>query len=123
MYFKLSNIFKRDTLTSVKEIIKWWMKGIVLLNLFYLIYAILHYIILSQVFVSVWTTFITEIIIAIWLFINILYFSGLFAELILSKIFKAKINFDKISPKIKEWIILFSVIIVVLSSVYHIVNH
>lgn len=121
MNFTLNSIFKRDQLTSTKEIIIWWFKGIGLLNLFYLLYTIFHLTILALVFHYVWFSYLIPIIIILWFIINIFYFSGLLFEILLSRIFNLKIDFDTLAPKIKEWLIIISVMTIIFLSIYHII--
>jgi hypothetical protein len=116
------NIFKRDNKNTSQEIIKWWIKGLGFLNLFYLLYVIFYLTIIVFVFNNGWIFFLLPIIFAIGIIINSLYLSGLLTEIIISKVLKLKVDFNKISPKMKEWLIIISILLVVICSVYDIIN-
>jgi hypothetical protein len=118
----IENIFKRDSINSSQEIIKWWIKGLGFLNLFYFLYVIFHLTIIVIVFQNGWIIFLLPIILTIGIIINFLYLSGLITEIILSKAFKLKIDFNKISPKIMEWLIIISILLVIICSAYDIIN-
>ena len=119
---RIRNIFKREPVTSIREIYNWWMKGLGLLNLFYLLYVIFHLIIVATVFQNGLILFLLPVILGLGIVINIIYISGFITEITLSKVFRLAIDFDKSGPKLKEWLMIISVTLVLLCSVYNILN-
>ena len=94
----IENIFIRNNIYSSPEIIKWWLNGLGFLNLFFFLYVVFHLTIILFVFNNGFVFFLLPIIFAIGIIVNILYLSGLLTEIIISKAFKLKVDFDKISP-------------------------
>ncbi len=120
MKFTISSILKRDKISSSKDIINWWLKGSGFLNIFYIIYVIFHLTIIVAAFHNSLNFFLLPVIVALAVLINMIYYSGLVFELILSKVFKRNIDFNNISPQIKEWLLIISITTVLLFSVYDI---
>ena len=123
MIRKINKTFKREHLSSPKDIFIWWTKGLGFLNLFYLFYVIFHLTIIVTVFQNGWFFFLLPIILTIGLLINFVYLTGFITEIILSKMIKLKIDFNRNSPKIKVWLIVISVLIVMIFSIYDILNN
>jgi hypothetical protein len=118
----IENIFIRNNIYSSPEIIKWWLNGLGFLNLFFFLYVVFHLTIILFVFNNGFVFFLLPIIFAIGIIVNILYLSGLLTEIIISKAFKLKVDFDKISPIMKEWLIIISIFFVILCSAFNIIN-
>ena len=123
MIRKINKTFKREHLSSPKDIFIWWTKGLGFLNLSYLFYVIFHLTIIVTVFQNGWFFFLLPIILTIGLLINFVYLTGFITEIILSKMIKLKIDFNRNSPKIKVWLIVISVLIVMIFSIYDILNN
>ena len=109
-----SKIFERTINSSnIIEIVSWWNKGRLLINVIYLVYSVLHFLFIFIFLENGFVYFLLPVIPIFWVIINIVYTFGLTFELIALKIFKSKINFNVISPSIKiiEFIIIgFSIL-------------
>jgi len=123
MKIQLSNMFQREHLTSNTDIINWWNRGRGLLNLLVLFYTILHLAIMVLVFKDGWIVFLLPIIFFIFIIINIIFSLGLLFEIIALRLFKSKINFDRIAPEIKKWEVGLSVLFILTLSFLHILNY
>jgi len=119
---KIENIFERGELKSTQDIIRWWVKGLGFLNLFYLLYAIFHLAIILFVFNNGWIFFLFPIIFAIGVIINSFYLLGLITEIVVSKLLKINLDFDTLSPKIKKAIIIISILFTISCSLYEIIT-
>lgn len=120
MKLKFKNIFLRKSTSTIKDIVSWWLNGICYLNLFYLLYVVFHLFIIVTVFHNGWIFFLLPIIVVVGLIINLIYISGLLFELLFSKLFRFKIDFDKYAPTIKEILFSISLLTVILLSIYDI---
>ena len=122
MYQYINSIFQRTPITSTKEIIHWWSKGRVLLNLILLLLTIIHLSILWFVFKDGWIFFLLPFILLIWGIVNLLFSAGLIFELVNKKFFKSKVDFNKIASSIKVTKFIILIFIVVLISAWHLLN-
>ena len=118
----LNNILNRSDIASYDDVVRWWNKGRLLLNVILLIITITHLLILILVFKNGWVFFLLPFILLIWVVVNFLFSAGLIFELVSKKFFKSKVDFNKVSPSIKltEFIIL--TFIVVLISAWHLLK-
>ena len=122
MIFKISEIFNRGELKSNYEIIKWWNKGRGILNLSLMIYTLIHLSLIVLLFNNGWIIFLIPIILVIFILINLIYSIGLVTELALSRLFKLKIDFNKVAPEIKRMEIALIILIVLSLSIFDILN-
>ena len=122
MNFVFDKFFARDKLVSTKEILHWWIKGTGVLNIFYLLYTAIFLFILVEVFQNGWIFFLFPIILTIWILINAISMSGFFIELLFRKVFNSKIDFNKISPKLKMSLFAISVLIILFFSLLILIN-
>lgn len=122
MKFDLSNIFKRENLSSNNEIIKWWNKGRWILNIVLLLYTILYLAVIVLIFKNGWIVFLLPIILLLFVIINVFFSIGLFIELIALRIFRTKINFDLVAPEIKKWEFILIALFVLTFSILDLSN-
>lgn len=122
MKFDLSNIFKRENLSSNNEIINWWNKGRWILNIVLLLYTILYLAVIVLIFKNGWIVFLLPIILLLFVIINVFFSIGLFIELIALRIFRTKINFDLVAPEIKKWEFILIALFVLTFSILDLSN-
>lgn len=118
----LNSIFCRCKIASYNDVVSWWNKGRFLLNVILLGITIIHLLILILVFGNGWVFFLLPFILLIWMVVNVLFSTGLIFELVAKKVFKSKIDFDKIAPSIKESQFFILVVIVFLVSIWHLLK-
>ena len=116
MTFSLRNIFDRDEITTLGDIVEWWYRGTFFLNAFFIFYAIVHLTIIVTVFENGWIFFLLVPIAFIGLLLNLLFVSGLFAELLLTKVLKRQIDFKKWGPPIKKMAAIVCILTIILLS-------
>lgn len=122
MLTSIRRIFQRDNIYSLTDIVSWWYRGTFYLNLFFILYSIVHLTIIITVFKNGWIFFLLVPIAFIGLIINLIFISGLFIEVLLTKVLRQNINFDKHGPTIKKIALLICVLTVLGLSMLDMVN-
>ena len=122
MTFSLQKIFNRNDIHSLEDITNWWFRGTFLLNSFFILFSIVHLAILVIVFGNGWIFFLLVPIAFIGLLLNIVFISGLFAELFLTKLLRQQIDFDKLGPVIKKTSLFICILIIFILSAIDLIN-
>ena len=115
-------MFQCDNIHSLKDIVNWWYRGTQYLNVFFILYSIIHLAIIVTIFKNGWIVFYLVPIVFVGLTINLIFISGLFIELLLTKLLRQNINFNKYAPSIKKFALLMSVLTVIVLSMIDIIN-
>jgi hypothetical protein len=112
------NIFRRETLSSPVDKIRWWFKGLNYLNTFFVLYAIVHLLVTWFVFNNGWIFFLTVPILFVGLIVNLIFLLGPISELLLGYVLKLNINFNFVAPDIKRFLFVLFIAITIAFSVY-----
>ena len=112
------NIFRRETISSPSDIVRWWFKGLSYLNTFFVLYAVAHLLVTWIVFKNGWIFFLTVPILFVGLLINLMYLLGPVSELLLRFILKADINFNSFAPDVKRFLFVLFIATTISFSVY-----
>lgn len=118
---KTSDFLKRDNLISTKEVVCWWNKGRLFLNFAYLLFCILHLIIVWFFLKNGWIFFYIPMLCVIGIAINIVFSLGLLAELVVRGL-KFKFDFNKLAPTIKVSELIFIGFVLLILSAWDILR-
>jgi len=115
----LKNILNRSQITANSDVVRWWNKGRLFLNMILLVVTIAHILILVLVFKNGWFFFLLPFIILVWVGVNLLFSVGLIFELVAKKTFKPGIDFNKLSPSIKLAELVMLTVMIIFISIWH----
>jgi hypothetical protein len=113
----LQAVFRRRQLSTLSEVSEWWMKGLKLLNIFFILYSIFHLCIVLFVFNNGYGALLVVPIFFLGVLLNLIILSGLLIEVICSKVLRLSIDFNKHAPVIKQVLTAMAVLIVLALSI------
>ena len=122
MTSSLRKIFDRESITTLEDIVEWWYRGTFLLNTIFISYVIIHLTIIVTVFENGWIFFLLVPIAFIGLLLNLLFVSGLFAEILLTKVLRLRTDFNKWGPTIKRLTSIICIFTIILLSLLDFIN-
>ena len=117
MVEQFRRIFTRHNVFSLQEIVIWWFRGTYQLNMFFILYAATHLFLVATVIGNGWFVLLVVPIFFLGLLVNLLFVSGLFIELFVTRLLRQEFDFNKYGPIIKKSALITCIAMVLILSV------